>query len=71
LIVGSGGANDAFATASAASGAVPLAHTRPAGWPISVTANQPTQGTGQASFRIGGDDYEEAGDTKEGDDCDS
>jgi len=28
----------------------------PAGWPISVTANQPTQATGQVSFRIGGDD---------------
>ena len=36
--------------------AVSLAHTRPAGWPISVTANQPTQATGQVSFRIGGDD---------------
>jgi hypothetical protein len=29
---------------------VPLAHTRPAGRPISVNANHPTEATGQASL---------------------
>jgi hypothetical protein len=53
LIVGSRGTNGAFATASAASGGpCRLRRTRPAGWAISVTLNQPARATGQVSLRI-------------------
>ena len=48
----SGSTNAAFVTASAASEGPCRLRTRVARWPISVTANQPTQATGQVSFRI-------------------